>query len=83
MPSEPSRSGRPILDLGLGLGSGLVLGVLSAVGVEALDTTVRTREEVEAACGLPTLAVIPQVTLLHPPRAGRAFFRSSKHFACA
>ena len=62
VPSEPVDP-RPVLDLALGLGAGLVLGVLSAVALEALDTTVRTGEEVESACGLPTLAVIPQFSL--------------------
>jgi capsular exopolysaccharide synthesis family protein len=62
VPSEPIDP-RPVLDLALGLGSGLVLGVLSAVGMEALDTTVRTGEEAESACGLPILAVIPQIKL--------------------
>lgn len=60
IPSEPVDP-RPGLDLALGLGSGLVLGILSAVGLEALDTTVRTGEEVENACALPVLAVIRQV----------------------
>ena len=62
VPSEPIDP-RPALDLALGLGCGLVLGVLSAVGMEALDSTVRTGEEVESACGLPILAVIPQIKL--------------------
>ncbi len=71
VPSEPIDP-RPVLDLALGLGSGLMLGVLSAVGMEALDTTVRTGEEVESACGLPTLALIPQVILRDPvSRANR------------
>ena len=70
VPSEPVDP-RPILDLALGLGSGLVLGVLSAVGLEALDTTVRTGEEVESCCGLQTLAVIPQVRLSGPAARGK------------
>jgi polysaccharide biosynthesis transport protein len=70
VPSEPVDP-RPVLDLTLGLGSGLVLGIFSAVGLEALDTTVRTREEVESACSLPTLAVIPQVTLHDPASPGK------------
>lgn len=65
VPSEPVDP-RPVLDLALGLGTGLMLGVFSAVALEALDTTVRTGEEVENACGLPTLAVIPQITLSDP-----------------
>ena len=72
VPSEPIDP-RPVLDLALGLGSGLVLGVLSAVGMEALDATVRTGEEVESACGLPTLALIPQVILRDPAS------RANKH----
>jgi succinoglycan biosynthesis transport protein ExoP len=57
LPVDP----RPVLDMGLGLGCGLALGLLSAVGLEALDSTIRTGEEVEAVIGLRTLAEIPCV----------------------
>ena len=60
VPSEPV-SPRPLLDLLLGLGAGLGLGLLSALGLEAFDTTIRSNEEAESVTGLPTLATIPQV----------------------
>ena len=60
IPSEPADP-RPILDIALGLGSGLVLGVLTAGGLERLDTTIRTGDEAEEVSALPTLAEIPQV----------------------
>jgi capsular exopolysaccharide synthesis family protein len=66
VPSEPvdPRAG---LDLALGLGCGLVLGVLSAMGLEVLDTTIRSGEEAESVSALPTLAEIPQIM---PSRLG-------------
>jgi succinoglycan biosynthesis transport protein ExoP len=60
LPSKPVDP-RPILDLVLGLGAGLGLGVVSAVALEALDTTIRTSDEAESASALPSLAVIPQI----------------------
>src|SRR5208282_3288637 len=58
--SEPVDP-RPVLDLALGLGAGLGLGLLSALGLEALDTTIRSSEEIESVTGLPALAAIPQI----------------------
>jgi capsular exopolysaccharide synthesis family protein len=66
-PYEPVDP-RPVLDLALGLGCGLVLGVLSAVGLEVLDTTVRSAEEAESVSELPTLAEIPHVMAERPGR---------------
>jgi len=60
LPSEPVDP-RPLLDLVLGMGAGLGLGLLSALGLEALDTTIRTSEEAENASALPALAAIPQI----------------------
>ncbi len=60
VPSDPVDP-RPALDLLLGLGAGLSLGLLSALGLEALDTTIRSREEAESVSGLPALAAIPQI----------------------
>jgi polysaccharide biosynthesis transport protein len=47
--------------LGLGLGAGLVLGALSAAALEAMDTTIRSGEEAEALCAVPSLATIPRM----------------------
>ena len=60
IPSEPIDP-RPALDLALGLGFGLVVGVVSALSLEVLDTTIRSAEEVESITALPILAEIPQV----------------------
>ncbi len=60
IPSEPVDP-RPVLDLLLGVGAGLGLGLLSALGLEALDTTIRTGEEAERVSALPVLAAIPQI----------------------
>jgi polysaccharide biosynthesis transport protein len=60
VPSEPVDP-RPVLDLALGLGCGLVLGVLSAVGLDTLDTTIRSADEAEMVSALPTLAEIPEL----------------------
>ncbi len=60
VPSEPVDP-RAVVDLLLGLGAGLGLGLLFALGLEALDTSIRSSEEVESVSGLPALAAIPQV----------------------
>lgn len=60
VPSEPVDP-RPVLDLLLGMGAGLGLGLLSALALEALDTTIRTSEEAESVTALPTLVAIPQI----------------------
>jgi polysaccharide biosynthesis transport protein len=60
LPSRPVDP-RPALDLMLGLGVGFGLGLVTAIGLETLDTTVRTSEEAESASALPSLAVIPLI----------------------
>jgi succinoglycan biosynthesis transport protein ExoP len=60
IPSEPVDP-RPPLDIGLGLGGGLVLGLLSALGFEVLDSTIRNGEEAESIASLPLLAEIPRM----------------------
>jgi polysaccharide biosynthesis transport protein len=71
VPSEPVDP-RPILDIGLGLGCGAVLGLLSAAGLEALDATVRNGEEIECLTSLPTLAEIPRFVARKPRRYAEA-----------
>jgi succinoglycan biosynthesis transport protein ExoP len=44
-PGKPYAPNRPLVD-GLGLAAGLVMGVLLALGLEVLDTTVKTTREV-------------------------------------
>ncbi len=60
LPSKPIDP-RPALDLILGLAAGLGLGVVTAVGLEAMDTTIRTSDEAESASALPALAIIPRI----------------------
>ena len=60
VPSEPVDP-NPLLDLPLGFGAGLTLGVLSALTLEMLDNTIRDAEDVQALTGLPVLAEIPQI----------------------
>lgn len=42
---------------------GLVLGIGAAFGLESIDTSVRDPEEISRRLGLPTLAVVPAITL--------------------
>lgn len=60
VPSEPVEPRVPVV-LGLGLGAGLMLGTLGAVVLEATDTTIRSGEEAEALCEVPSLATIPRI----------------------
>ena len=57
-PSEPVDP-RPLLDIPIGIACGLVLGILSALSLEAMDSTIRDGEEAEAVAGLPILAKVP------------------------
>ena len=60
VPSEPVEPKVPVV-LGIGLGAGLMLGTLGAVVVEATDTTIRSGEEAEELCAVPSLATIPRM----------------------
>jgi capsular exopolysaccharide synthesis family protein len=63
---QPVRPRASILLPILGL-VGATAGGLLAIGRTRLDRTVRTREDVESAVGLPTVGVIPRL----PRRSGR------------
>jgi len=52
-------SPRPLLNLGLGAGLGLLLGLVGAFVRDTVDTTFRSRESLAHATGAPTLAVVP------------------------
>jgi polysaccharide biosynthesis transport protein len=56
-PSQP----RKFLNLAVGLGCGLFLGCIVALLLEAVDTNLRTIEDVESSLNLPLLAVLPKV----------------------
>jgi len=51
---------------------GMVGGVAIALGLEALDTTVRTPDQAESISGLPTLGVIPLQSAFDGPFTGTA-----------
>lgn len=58
VPTQPV-SPRPLLNLALGAGLGLLLGLVGAFFRDALDTTFRSREQLAETTGAPTLGVIP------------------------
>jgi succinoglycan biosynthesis transport protein ExoP len=61
-------------DVSYGLLFGLLLGVGTALLIEFLDRTVKTADEVERRLGLPTLAVIQDIT-----EAGKAYGYSERY----
>ena len=52
----------------IGLGAGLVLGLLTVVGMEIADARIRSEQELKKLCKLPVLADIPRLT---PSREGQ------------
>jgi polysaccharide biosynthesis transport protein len=70
--SVPSHSSIPNIprNLEFALLIGLVSGVGIAFGLEAIDTTVRTPDQVESISGLPTLGVIPYESMIDEAAAG-------------
>jgi len=52
----------------IGLGAGLVLGLLTVVGMEIADARIRSEHELKSLCKLPVLADIPRLT---PSREGQ------------
>jgi capsular exopolysaccharide synthesis family protein len=60
VPVAPSRP-RHRFNIGVGMALGLVIGVLIALVLEAMDTNLKTMSEIEEALQLPLLAAIPQV----------------------
>jgi capsular exopolysaccharide synthesis family protein len=63
--SKPAKP-NTIVNLALGGFLGLMLGVGLAFGLESLDTTVRSLDDVERYLGVPVLAVVPRdVGVLH------------------
>ena len=70
--SVPSHSSIPNIprNLEFALLVGLVAGVGVAFGLEAIDTTVRTPDQVESVSGLPTLGVIPYESMIDEAATG-------------
>ena len=61
-PSKPVRP-RALLDLAAALVLGTVIGLLLAVAREHLDSTVRTREQLQTITEVPVLGLIPRITV--------------------
>ncbi len=57
LPSQPHK----ILNMAGGLAVGLILGGILALITEAMDTNLRTIEDIETSLNLPLLAVLPKV----------------------
>ncbi|HUH22822.1 MAG TPA: polysaccharide biosynthesis tyrosine autokinase, partial [Brevundimonas sp.] len=55
MPSKPDL----LINLALAALFGLALGVVSALGLEALDETLATPDDIESKLGVPVLGVVP------------------------
>jgi tyrosine-protein kinase Etk/Wzc len=72
LPSAPLASGAS-LKLLLGLIMGLILGLVVAYILEALNTSIRRPEDLEAVLHVPGLAVIPRIT--SGSRSGASGFR--------
>jgi len=59
VPSGGPVRPRPAANVAIALFVGLLLGIGAAVGAEALDTTIKSQEEVEALLGVPVLGMLP------------------------
>ncbi len=62
IPVEPVEPNIP-LNIALALMGGLLGGVALAFIVENVDNSIRTPQDIETYCGLPSLGVIPSVAL--------------------
>src|SRR5437588_1144670 len=74
-PVEPIEPNIP-LNTALGIMAGLLGGVAFAFIVENLDNSIRTPEDIESYCSLPSLGVLPSVAL-----NGRKLSRAERQFA--
>jgi exopolysaccharide transport family protein len=62
IPIEPVEPRIP-LNIALGCMGGLLFGVALAFVVENVDSSIRTPQDIEVYCGLPSLGVIPSVNV--------------------
>jgi len=62
LPESPTFPNRPMFAWG-GLGGGLVLGLFLAYLLEMRDKSLRNEKDIEACLGLPTLAMVPYLTV--------------------
>lgn len=58
VPAEPCEP-RTLLMISIALFGGLLLGLGGSFAAESLDTTVRTPDDVESLCGMPSLGIVP------------------------
>lgn len=58
IPNRPI-SPRPLLNVGIGLVIGAMIGIFLAFLLEFLDKTVKTEQEVEKLIGVPVIGIIP------------------------
>jgi polysaccharide biosynthesis transport protein len=59
LPLEPSHP-QPKRMIGVAILGGSLLGIIMAFAIEALDSRIRTAEQVKRLLGVPTLALIPE-----------------------
>jgi polysaccharide biosynthesis transport protein len=64
VPVEPKLP----LNIGLGCMGGLLFGIALAFVVDNVDSSIRTPEDVETYCSLPSLGIIPRVAAHDNPR---------------
>lgn len=68
LPTYPVAPYKPnvTINLAVGAGAGLLLGIGLALLLEFMDTSVKTMEDVERALQVPVLGIIPKnVPILH------------------
>jgi succinoglycan biosynthesis transport protein ExoP len=58
VPAKPSKPNKPLIIMG-GIGFGLILGIVSAIAAELLDTRIRTPYDIEVY-KLPVIALLPE-----------------------
>jgi len=62
---------RILLNLVLGCLGGLLVGLALAFVVENVDSSIRTPEDIETYCSLPSLGIIPSVAMTRDDRAAQ------------
>ncbi|HKT54432.1 MAG TPA: polysaccharide biosynthesis tyrosine autokinase, partial [Caulobacteraceae bacterium] len=76
VPTVPFRP-RPMFNLAVASLVGLVTGILMAFGIEQLDQSIKSPEEIETKLGLPLLGAIPLMGRGQTPTAALADPRSA------
>ena len=75
LPTYPVAPYKPnvTINLAVGAGAGLLLGIGLALLLESMDTSVKTMEDVERALQVPVLGIIPKNCrfCIHPMPWGR------------